>query len=325
MVAQFPDLRLRRMRRTPGIRKLTAMRPYSLSRMIWPVFTVEGENLEIPLTSMPGQFHYSVDCLIRDLSPLVEAGLGGIMVFGVPEEKYKTSCGAYAWNPAGIVQKTVRAVKKAYPALTVFTDVCLCAYTMHGHCGVIDDCGVVQNDETLQSLTDIAVSHAEAGADGVAPSAMMDGQIRAIRSGLESSGFSDTILMSYSTKFASAFYGPFRDAACSAPGKGDRRGYQGDPCNVSNALLESILDEAEGADILMVKPSLLYLDVIAKLRAMTLLPIAAYNVSGEYSMVHATAERGWGDLNAMAQESLNAIQRAGADMILTYWANQFLK
>lgn len=324
MPAQFPELRLRRMRRTPAIRRMTAVRPYGLAQMLWPVFVCEGKNVMDPIPSMPGQYHYSVDALIRELAPLVDAGLGGILVFGCIDDSLKNDNGAAAWRSDGVVQQAVSAVKQAYPALVVFTDVCLCAYTTHGHCGSIDDLGHILNDETLEGLAKTAVSHAHAGADGVAPSAMMDGQIRAIRAALDDVGNIDTILMAYSTKFASAMYGPFRDAAGSAPGKGDRKTYQADQCNLRNAMLESMLDEAEGADILMVKPALFYLDVIARLREQTLLPIAAYNVSGEYAMVHAAAARGWGDLQGMADESLNSIQRAGADLIITYWANQFL-
>lgn len=325
MTASFPELRLRRMRRTPALRTLTAQPEVSLSRMMWPVFALNGENKERPLPSMPGQFQYSADCLIRDLEPLVKHGLGGIVLFGVPEDEQKTPCGSYAFDSNGIVQKTIRKVKAAYPDLTLFTDVCLCAYTNHGHCGLLNANGDILNDETLTHLASTAISHAEAGADGVAPSAMMDGQIRAIRTALDASGFQETLLMSYSTKFASAMYGPFREAAGSTPGKGNRKSYQGDPMNRNAALLESILDENEGADILMVKPVLFYLDILAQLRERTLLPIAAYNVSGEYSMIHAAAERGWGDLKAMAKESLGSIQRAGADFTITYWANQFLK
>ena len=290
-------------------------------KFIWPIFVVEdgGGGIE----AMPGQSRIGIAGLADSLRPVVEQGIGGVMLFGVVDDSFKTSDGSYASASNGLVQRAVGVIRAEFPELVVFTDVCLCAYTDHGHCGLLSDSGDVANDPTLERLAEIAVSHAAAGANGVAPSAMMDGQVAAIRSALSANGYDDTIIMSYSTKFASAMYGPFRAAADSAPSHGDRRSYQLPYDAPDAAILESILDEAEGADILMVKPALFYLDIIARLRTETLLPIAAYNVSGEYSMLAASAECGWGDLNAMARESLCAISRSGADIIISYWANHY--
>lgn len=321
-MSTFPEIRLRRLRRTEGLRKMFGQPLPRAEKFIWPVFVVNGSGEKIPIDSMPGQFRYSVDKLIEALAPIVKTGIGGIMLFGVVDENHKSIDANYAYSSKGLIQKAVAAVKKEYPHLTVFTDVCLCAYTTHGHCGLIDSSGIVLNDPTIEILAKIALSHAEAGADAVAPSAMMDGQICEIRNTLDSNDFSDTILMSYSTKYASSMYGPFRNAADSAPGHGDRKSYQLPYNDLNQALRESEFDEFEGADILMVKPALFYLDIIAKLAENTKLPIAAYNVSGEYSMIHASAEKGYGDLYAMAQESIAAISRAGAGIILSYWANQ---
>lgn len=319
----YPQLRLRRLRRTPAIRRLFDRPVPGPERFLWPVFVVPGAGKQEVISAMPGQFRYSNDRLVEALEHPVRTGIGGILVFGVPDEHAKDCAGTSAAAGGGVVQEAVRAVKKAYPALPVFTDVCLCAYTDHGHCGQLNSCGEVDNDATNALLAKTAVSHAQAGADAVAPSAMMDGQVAAIRAALDSAGFADTIVMSYSTKFASSFYGPFREAEVSAPKSGDRRGYQASYCNMRQALLESALDEAEGADILMVKPAALYLDVIARLRERTDLPIAAYNVSGEYSMLIAAAERGWGDLRSMVRENIAAISRAGADIIISYWAGRY--
>jgi porphobilinogen synthase len=290
--------------------------------MVWPVFVVAGQNRRAEIASMPGQYRQSADELCRAVAPLVRQGLGGLMLFGVVDEARKDPQGSAAWEDAGVVQQAVARLKGEFPDLTLFTDVCLCAYTAHGHCGPLRD-GTVDNDATLPLLAKIALSHAAAGADGVAPSAMMDGQVAAIRQALETAGFHDTILMSYSTKFASALYGPFRDAAASSPQTGDRRAYQGSAADPRSALRESALDEQEGADILMVKPATFYLDVLARLRERTDLPLAAYNVSGEYAMLHALAAAGGGDLAALVRENLLAIQRAGADILITYWANQY--
>jgi len=292
-------------------------------RFLWPVFVVPGSGVREPIDAMPGQFRYSVDQLIEALKPVADMGISGVLVFGLAEEGSKDGAGTHAFDSQGAVQEAVRAIRQAFPGLLVFTDVCVCAYTSHGHCGPLTDSGVVNNDASNAVLAKAAVSHAEAGVHGVAPSAMMDGQVTAIRGALEAAGFTDTILMSYSTKFASAMYGPFRDAEKSAPQSGDRQGYQASYGDLRTALRESDLDEAEGADILMVKPSLFYLDVLTRLRERTDLPIAAYNVSGEYAMLIATADRGWGELYPMVRESVTALDRAGADIIISYWANQY--
>jgi porphobilinogen synthase len=322
-MSRYPECRLRRLRRTPGIRRLLDEPPPGPERFIWPVFAIAGTGREEPISAMPGQSRRSPDRLLKALEAPVASGIGGILLFGVPEDSAKDHAGTAAADPDGVIPQTIRTVKRAYPDLPVFTDVCLCAYTRHGHCGPLDADGAVDNDAANLQLARTALAHAAAGADGVAPSAMMDGQVQAIRQALDQSGFERTILMSYSTKFASGFYGPFREAEASAPRSGDRRGYQASYANPRQALLESALDEAEGADILMVKPAMLYLDVIAELRRRTDLPLAAYNVSGEYAMLCATAERGWGDLRAMVRESVCAIARAGADIIISYWADRY--
>jgi len=322
IMSTFPEIRLRRLRRTEGLRKMLGTTLPGPEKFIWPVFVVEGGGKEIPIESMPGQFRYSIDRLIPALEPVVKMGVGGIMLFAVLEDNRKSPNGDYAFSRDGMVQKAVMEIKKNVPELTVFTDVCLCAYTDHGHCGVLNSSGYVLNDPSIEILAKIAVSHADAGADAVAPSAMMDGQICEIRNSLDENGFEDTILMSYSTKYASSMYGPFRDAADSSPGKGDRKSYQLPYNDVKQAIRESVFDEDEGADILMVKPAIFYLDIIAKIAENTDLPVAAYNVSGEYSMIHASAEKGYGDLYPMARESIAAISRSGADIILSYWANQ---
>jgi porphobilinogen synthase len=322
-MSTFPATRLRRLRRTPEIRRLFDQPLPGMGRLLWPVFVVPGENRREPIDAMPGQDRYSADRLVQALEAPAAAGLGGVLVFGVPGDGAKDPRGTSAADPDGVVPRAVIAVKRAFPALPVFTDVCLCAYTSHGHCGPLAPSGCVDNDAALDLLGRTAVAHAQAGADAVAPSAMMDGQVAAVRAALDQAGLAGTILMSYSTKFASGFYGPFREAEASAPQSGDRRGYQTSFANPRLALRESALDEAEGADILMVKPALAYLDVIARLRDRTDLPIAAYNVSGEYAMLIAAAERGWGELNAMVRESLTAIARAGADVIISYWASRY--
>lgn len=319
----FPETRLRRLRKSEGIRSMLGAPLPGPEKMIWPAFVVDGAAVREPIEAMPGQSRLSVDQLLTDLEPVAASGVGGILLFGLVEEAEKDGSGSAAWNDDGVVQRAVRAVKARYPELVVTTDVCVCAYTDHGHCGPLTADGEVDNDAALEVLSRIACSHAAAGADMVAPSAMMDGQVAAIRAGLDTAGFFDTLLMSYSTKFASSMYGPFREAEKSAPGKGDRKGYQAACSDLRTALRESELDEAEGADILMVKPSLFYLDVLSQLRERTDLPIAAYNVSGEYAMLHACAERGWGDLRAMVRESTAALARAGADILITYWASRY--
>jgi len=319
---RFPEVRLRRLRRTPAIRRLFDSPVPPPAKFVWPVFVVDGENRRDPITSMPGQHRFSVDSLLRALEPVVSQGIGGVLLFGQTEGE-KDSGGSGAYDERGVVQRAVPAIKRAFPELVVMTDVCLCAYTTHGHCGPLDRQGAVDNDASIELLSRVAVSHAAAGADVVAPSAMMDGQVAAIRAALDENEFANTLLMAYSTKFASSMYGPFRDAENSAPSVGDRKGYQASYRHLRAALRESAFDEKEGADILMVKPALFYLDVLSKLRARTELPLAAYNVSGEYSMLIAAAERGWGDLMGMVRESLMAIDRAGADLLLSYWAPRY--
>ena len=314
----FPEVRLRRLRRTPAIRRLFDAPPPPSAKFVWPLFVVEGEQRSEPIASMPGQNRMSVDVLLRALEPVAAQGIGGVLLFGQTEGA-KDAGGSGAFDERGVVQRAVPAIKRAFPELAVMTDVCLCAYSEHGHCGPLDRHGQVDNDAANGLLARVAVSHAAAGADVVAPSAMMDGQVLAIREALAENGLEQTLLMAYSTKFASSLYGPFRDAENSAPSAGDRKGYQASYGNPRAALRESAFDEAEGADILMVKPALFYLDVLAEVRRRTDLPVAAYNVSGEYSMIHAAAERGWGDLYGMAREALAALDRAGADLLLSYW------
>lgn len=319
----YPERRMRRLRQTPQLRQMFEMELPGPGRFLWPVFVVEGQGVKQAIEAMPGQFRYSPDTLVEALKPVTDMGIGGILVFGVIPNDRKNETGQPACDPAGVVPQTVLLIRQRFPELVVFTDVCLCSYTSHGHCGPLDRRGNVDNDAAIATLAHVAGVHADAGATGVAPSAMMDGQVRAIRGALDVAGHTETLIMSYSTKFASSFYGPFREAGGSSPRHGDRRGYQASFADPRRALLESALDEAEGADILMVKPALCYLDIIARLRERTDLPIAAYNVSGEYSMLIATAERGWGDLRGMARESITGIARAGADVIISYWANRY--
>lgn len=319
----FPEVRLRRLRRTPAIRRLFDAPFPPPGKFVWPVFLVGGQDRCEPIAAMPGQCRYSTDRLIRALEPVAAQGIGGVLLFGQAEQQDKDAIGSGAYAAEGVVQRAIPAIRRAYPDLVVMTDVCLCAYTSHGHCGPLDREGRVDNDAALDLLARVALSHAEAGADVVAPSAMMDGQVRAIRKTLADHDLNDTLLMAYSTKFASAMYGPFRDAENSTPSSGDRQGYQASYRNLRAALRESEFDEEEGADILMVKPTLFYLDVLRKVRENSNLPVAAYNVSGEYSMIIAAAERGWGDLRGMARESLMAMDRAGADLFLSYWASRY--
>ena len=306
--------RLRRLRRTEAIRNMFAMDTPSRERFIWPVFIVEGSGRKEAIDSMPGQYRWSADRLAAEFPK----GVKSVLLFGQTEGE-KDEIGSSAADPGGVVQRAIPLLKKAFPELIVFTDVCLCAYTSHGHCGPHDVEGDIDNDAACEMLARVAVSHARAGADGVAPSAMMDGQIAAIRTALDEEGFKKTLLIAYSTKFASTMYGPFRDAENSAPSQGDRQGYQASYRDPDTAVRESLVDEAEGADALMVKPALWYLDMVAKLRARTLLPVMAYNVSGEYSMIHAAAKAGYCDLHAAARESLYAIFRAGATQVISYW------
>jgi porphobilinogen synthase len=287
--------------------------------LIYPLFVVPGQRVKEEIESMPGNFHLSVDQLSQEAEEILRLGIPAIILFGLPETKDELGSAAYASN--GIIQKAVREIKRAVPNLIVITDVCLCQYTSHGHCGVIDD-DYVNNDKTLELIARTALSHAKAGADIVAPSDMMDGRVAAIRAALDDSGFHNTVIMAYAAKYASAFYGPFRDAAESAPQFGDRRSYQMDPANAREALREVELDIAEGADIVMVKPALAYLDVIRKVRDAFNHPLAAYSVSGEFSMIKAAARNGWLDEKQTALEVITAIKRAGADMIVTYYAKE---
>jgi len=313
----FPESRPRRLRRTGALRRLVRETLITPDDFIWPMFVEPGKGVKNPIVSMPGQFRYSPDTAAQAAKEAWELGVPAVILFGIPEHKDALGTGAYAKD--GIVPQAIRAIRNAVPDMLVITDVCLCEYTDHGHCGVVDK-GQVLNDDTLELLAKEAVAHAKAGAQMVAPSDMMDGRVGFIRDALDEEGYENVPIMAYSVKYSSAFYGPFRDAAESAPAFGDRRSYQMDPANVNEAAREAVLDEEEGADILMVKPAGPYLDVLRMVREQTDLPLAAYQVSGEYSMIHAGAERGWVDLERVMLESLIGIKRAGADMILTYFA-----
>src|SRR5713226_9574529 len=312
-MADFPEVRLRRFRRTPSLRALVRETRLSLDQFVMPLF-VASESL--PNEQLPGMARYSVADVVREVEELVRLGVQAVIVFGIPEEKDEQATGA--WEAEGIVQRALRALRPRFPELVLMTDVCLCEYTSHGHCGVIVD-GEVHNDLSLELLARTAVSHVEAGADIVAPSDMMDGRVAAIREALDGQSFESTPILAYSAKYASAFYGPFREAADSTPAFGDRRGYQMDPANVREALRECELDVDEGADAIMIKPALPYLDVIRAVRESFDVPVAAYNVSGEYAMIKAAAQAGWMDERQAALESLTAIKRAGADLIVSYW------
>jgi len=307
------------MRRTETLRRMVRETTLSVDDLIGPLFVCPGQGAREPIDVMPGIARMSADVAAAECAELASLGIPAVILFGIPESK--DEAGSDALKPDGVVQNAIRAIKAAAPDLAVITDVCLCGYTSHGHCGLLDG-NEVDNDRTLDRLAEVAVSHAEAGADMVAPSDMMDGRVAAIRSALDAAGFELIPIMSYAAKYASAFYGPFRDAAGSAPEFGDRRGYQMDPPNVREALREVELDEAEGADIVMVKPALAYLDVIRAVREQTELPVAAYNVSGEYAMIVAAAERGLIDGDRAMMEALTSIRRAGADLILTYFARR---
>jgi len=313
----FPTTRLRRLRRTSGIRRMLRETHLGPADMIQPLFVRHGGGPSDAIESMPGQHHHGIDGLVEAAAGVHAAGVPAVLLFGLPARK--DEAGSEAYDPEGIVQLGVRAIKAELPDLIVITDVCLCQYTSHGHCGVLRD-GVVDNDVSLELLADTALSHAAAGADMVAPSDMMDGRVAAIRSSLDNEGLTDTAILAYSAKFASAFYGPFRDAAHSTPSEGDRKGYQMDPANGNEAVREALLDIEEGADVIMVKPALPYLDVLRRLRSETLVPLAAYQVSGEYAMLEAAAARGLLDRRAAALEALTAIRRAGADLVITYYA-----
>lgn len=309
--------RTRRLRMNAAIRDLVREQHVRIDELIYPMFVIEGENICSPVDSMPGICQYSTDRMWEELERVREAGIRGILIFGIPDHKDETGSGAYDEN--GIIQKAVRLIKKRYPDLLVIADVCLCEYTSHGHCGLVKD-GVILNDETLPLLAKTAVSYARAGADIIAPSDMMDLRVAAIRDALDENGFSQIPVMAYSAKFASAYYGPFRDAAHSAPGFGDRKTYQMDPANGREALREVEEDILEGADLIIAKPALAYMDVIKEISQNYNIPIAAYNVSGEYSMVKASAANGWIDEKKIVMENLTGLKRAGAKMIITYHA-----
>ena len=313
----YPQVRLRRLRKNEPMRRLFRETSLGVDDLIYPLFVIHGRGIKREVESMPGVFQYSVDKLTREAREIAALGINAVLLFGIPQEKDEV--GSSAYQPDGVIQQAIRAIKKVVPGLLVVTDVCLCEYTSHGHCGVVVD-GDVDNDKTLDLLARMALSHAEAGADIIAPSDMMDGRVKVIRQTLDDSGFVNLPIMSYAVKYASAFYGPFRDAAQSAPQFGDRRSYQMDSANFREALREVEQDVAEGADIIMVKPSLAYLDIINKVRDTFNHPIAAYNVSGEYAMVKAAAAQGWIDERRAVMEILTSIKRAGADVIMTYHA-----
>ena len=318
-MSTFPVTRLRRLRRTGALRALVRETRLNLDDFVLPVFIAPDP---LPNEALPALSRLTVEQVVAEAEECAALGLSALILFGIPDEKDERGSGA--WDDDGIVQRALRAVRERVPQLVLLTDVCLCEYTSHGHCGVLDG-EEVANDETLELLARTAVSHVEAGADAVAPSDMMDGRVAALRSALDDAGFEETPILSYAAKYASAFYGPFREAADSTPAFGDRRGYQMDPANVREALRECELDVAEGADALMVKPALPNLDVIRAVRERFDLPVAAYNVSGEYAMVKAAGAAGWMDERAAALESLTAIKRAGADVIVSYWAKELAR
>ena len=314
-----PLYRPRRLRESPLLRKMVRETQLRIDDLVYPLFAVHGRGVREPIASMPGQFRLSVDELLRECKDAASMGIPAVLLFGLPAEKDPRGTEAYADD--GIIQQAVRAVKETIPDLLVVTDVCLCEYTSHGHCGVVEG-GRVKNDATLDLLARTAVSHVEAGADMVAPSDMMDGRVAAIREALDETGSQETPIMAYSAKYASAFYGPFREAADSTPQFGDRRAYQMDPANSIEAMREVALDVDEGADIVMVKPALPYLDVIARVKSEFGLPVAAYSVSGEYAMLRAAGQLGWLDEEAAMMEALTGIRRAGADIVITYFAKE---
>ena len=315
----FPEYRPRRLRRTAALRNLVRETLLAPSQLVLPLFVRPGSRVRLPVSSMPGVFQTSVDELLVDAREAAALGIGGVLLFGIPASKDAEGSGA--WDDEGPVCQAVRALKREVPDLVVITDVCMCEYTDHGHCGILRN-GAVDNDATLDLLVRESLAHARAGADVVAPSDMMDGRVGAIRRALDAGGFQDTAILSYAAKFASAFYGPFREAAESTPQSGDRRGYQMDAANVNEALRETWQDIEEGADMVMVKPAGPFLDIVARVKAETGYPLAAYQVSGEFAMIHAAAERGWIDMERAMMESLVGIRRAGADVIITYFARE---
>ena len=319
---QFPEYRARRLRKNENFRRLIRETSLSVDDLVYPLFAVPGKSVKKPITSMPGQFQLSVDYIAKEAQKMRDLGIPAVLLFGIPAKKDEMATGAFAKD--GIIQQAVKRIKNEVPDILVITDVCLCEYTSHGHCGMLEkDC--IQNDATLEVLAETAISQARAGADMVAPSAMMDGQVAAIREALDENAFEDIPIMAYAAKYASSFYGPFREAAESAPQFGDRKSYQMDPANADEAIREISLDVGEGADIIMVKPALAYLDIICRAKQEFDLPLATYNVSGEYSMIKAAAQLGWMDEEKAMIESLTAIKRAGADIIITYFAPQMAK
>ena len=321
-MAVFPQVRLRRLRRTETLRALIRENRVDVGDLIYPMFVVEGKGIKEEITSMPGISRYSPDQLPLEIEEVARLKIPAVLLFGIPENKDET--GSSAYHSEGVIQQAIRVIKHSVPELIVITDVCLCEYTSHGHCGVVTN-GQIDNDQTLPLLAKMAISHVEAGADIVAPSDMMDGRVKIIREALDEKVFQHIPILSYAAKYASAFYGPFREAAESMPQFGDRRGYQMDPPNVREALREVEQDIAEGADIIMIKPALAYLDVIRQVRNAFNYPLAAYNVSGEYAMVKAAAQQGWLDERRVVMETLTAIKRAGADIILTYHAKELAR
>jgi porphobilinogen synthase len=319
---QFPEYRARRLRKNENFRRLIRETSLSVDDLVYPLFAIPGKSVKKPITSMPGQFQLSVDYIAKEAQKARELGIPAVLLFGIPPKKDEMATGAFAKD--GIVQQAIKRIKNEVPDILVITDVCLCEYTSHGHCGMLEK-DYVQNDETLEVLAETALSQARAGADMVAPSAMMDGQVAAIREALDENTFEDIPIMAYAAKYSSSFYGPFREAAESAPQFGDRKSYQMDPANADEAIREISLDVGEGADIIMVKPALAYLDIICRAKQEFDLPLAAYNVSGEYSMIKAAAQLGWLDEEKAIIESLTAIKRAGADIIITYFALQMAK
>ncbi len=318
----FPDHRPRRLRRTDALRRMLRETHLTPDHLILPLFVVPGEGRRAAVPSMPGVSRTSVDGLLSDAREAMALGIPAVLLFGLPERKDDE--GLSGEDPDGVVQQAVRALKKELPGLTVITDVCLCAYTTHGHCGVVQD-GEILNDPSLERLARQALSHARAGADIVAPSDMMDGRVAAIREALDADGFTHVAILSYAAKYASAFYGPFRDAADSAPRFGDRRSYQLDPANGDEGVREALMDLEEGADIVMVKPALAYLDVIWRIKEATGSPVCGFHVSGEYAAIMAAAERGWLDGDRAMREALTSIRRAGADLVVSYWAREFAR
>jgi len=318
----FPVHRPRRLRKNENIRRLVRETNLSVDDLIYPIFVEAGEGIKKEIPSMPGVYRYSIDQLDEELKEIVDLDIPAVLLFGIPSDKDEV--GSDTWNEDGVIQTAIKYIKDNYPQLYVITDVCFCEYTSHGHCGVLC-CGDVDNDKTLENTKKQVISHAKAGADMVAPSGMMDGVVKAIRQALDSEGFTDVPVMAYSAKYASSYYGPFRDAADSTPAFGDRRTYQMDPANRREALKEVALDIEEGADIVMVKPALAYLDIISDIKQNFNVPVAAYNVSGEYSMIKAGGRLGWIDEEKVMMETLLSMKRAGADIIITYFAKEVAK